>query len=173
VRPPTTAGRSGVLRPTGGTVDGWPGCTAPASYWHPYPHRGRGSRPRPVLHQSSGHGRRPRQGAAAGQLPAAARASVRRVDLDPHLPGVTRPAIRPPGLDPDVRVLLGGGGGPQRPAGCGGGRPCRLVYAAAVRLAGHSAAYRGITRLGARYPGRRVGRLAPVCGRERVHGVCG
>jgi hypothetical protein len=121
-------------RPTGGTAALWPGCTAPAN-WSPSASPPWPRRPSGICAHPGRHGRRPHPGAAAaGQVLVAPRSSMAgRVDLDPRPPGVAAlPAVRPPGLDPDVRALPGGGGGPQRPAGCGGGRPCRLVRAAAV-----------------------------------------
>jgi hypothetical protein len=125
-------------------------------------------------HQSR-HGRRshPRT-QPAGQVPAAPRAAMAgRVDPDPRLPGVAAlPAVRPAGNDPDVPPLPGGRGGPQHPAGRRGGRPGRLVCAAAVRLAGRPAGRLPRDHQAGRADvGRRGGRLAPVRPRQPVHGV--
>jgi hypothetical protein len=141
---------------------------------HPYPHPCRGSRAGPVPHQSR-HGRRPHpRTEPARQVPAAPRPRLAWwVDPDPRLPGVAaRPAVRPAGNGSDVRSLSGGRGGPQHPAGRGRGRPCRLVWAAAVRLAGRPAGRRPRDhQAGCAHGGRRGLRLAPVRQRERVHGV--
>ena len=96
-----------------------------------------------------------------------------RVDLDAPAPGVAwLPAVRAARHGPDVRALPGRGPGPQRTAGRGGGRPCRLVRPGAVRLAGRSAGrLPRHHQAGRADAGRRGLRLAPVRHRERVHGV--
>jgi transposase len=141
---------------------------------HPHPHRRGGGGAGPVPHPRR-HGRRPHQGAqSAREVSAAPRAGVAgRVDPDPRLAGVAAvPAVRPASDDADVRALPGGGGGPQPGLGRGGGRPGRLVWAAAVRLAGRPAGRLPRHHAAGRADvGRRGRRLAPVHPRQPVHGV--
>ena len=95
-----------------------------------------------------------------------------RVDPNPRLPGVAALPARPARDDPDVSPRPGRGRGPQPGAGRRGGRPGRLVRAATVGLAGRPAGrLPGRDPAGRAHLGRRGLRLAPLCHRERVHGV--
>jgi Transposase IS116/IS110/IS902 family len=75
---------------------------------------------------------------------------------------------------PDVRPLPGRGRGPQPGAGRRGGRPGRLVRAAAVRLAGRSARrLPRVTRLGALALAAEVGRWRRFASATAFMGFCG